>query len=857
MVFFEDIKNSISCNPNSKLSFHKISKEDLEKVRKFYSQIKDIKEDIFQNFFNYLLEFKEFKQHFSKKDIPLIKKKQKIYLEELLQGNVNQTYLNNRIKIGLKHYKNNIPIFNFIAAYSRFVQEFFKYYPADSETCLSLFKLFFFDVSIFAQTYLISEEEKRRKIESKYLNLFHNINDGIIVINVDEFKITDVNKKIEIWTGLNREELIGKDISYVFLEESKVKNLLKEKLEKYPVLYLKGKNNSLIPVELSISFTIEQGILYAFTIARNIQYKIEIEKQIEKLEKLYKVLSLTNKLITKSKSKKIMFDEIVNILVDTGKFKCAAIIDNSNKPVSYSCEEETDINKLLKEYTPYFEEAISKSKTLRISSDEEEKIFIPIQEHDGNFVESKRKNSYLLFVVSESITFFRDEEIQLLNEIAEDLAFALYSMKKNRKIKFLEYFDLSTKLPNRRYFFKYIQDIIDKKEKNHFALVIIDILNFKDINETVNFEAGDLLLKEFSNKLKEILSSKASMIARIGGDEFGIILEEKDKEKVFKIVKEIISQISNESFSIKGKKIFLSLNAGISFFPKDGRTPEELLAAAEAAVEEAKKFGKNMCEVFNPSIRRDYLEQLELEQDLKNALLNNEFQLFYQPIFSIKDKKIIGAEALVRWFSPKRGYVPPLYFIKTLEESGLIYDLGNFVIETAFRQIKKWEDKNIYISINISPYQIKRGNLFDTIKEYIDIYNVNPEKIVIEITETALMENIDKAQEELYRLKNLGISIAIDDFGTGYSSLSYLRELPFSSVKIDRSFIKDIPENESDIKISKAIINLAHSLDKTVIAEGIETERQLETLKRLDCDYGQGYLFSKPVPDRELEKFIK
>ncbi len=859
MAYFEGLKNSLICDLNTKLKHHEISKEDIEKIKQFSKKLQKIPEDVLKNFFNYLLKFKETNITFSDKQVQLIKNKQKNYLKEILSGEIKEVYINNRTKIGLKHYKNNIPISHFIAAYSKFVQEFFKHVSIeDKETFLSLLKIFFFDLSIFAQTYILAEEEKLKKIANKYNNLFQNINDGIILINVDKFKIVDVNRKIETWIGVDRKSLIGKDISHIFWEESKIKNLLREKFEKYPVLYLRGKNGSLIPVELSMSFTIEEGTLYAFTVVRNIRYKIEVEKQMKRLEKLYKVLSHTNKLINQVKDVNHLFQEIVKILVNIGKFECAVILNAKDKePVSYLCKKNININKFIKENLHFFENSLLEGKSIRVQSDEGEKIFIPIQKQEDNLLKKRIQNPYILGIFSENISFFQKEEIQLLNEVAEDLAFALYSINKNKKIKFLEYYDIVTKLPNRRYFFKYINEYISRNKRSVFAVIIIDISNFKDINETVHFEAGDLLLKEFSKKLREILGSRAYIISRIGGDEFGIIIKEEEKEKIFQIIKEIISNISNESFSIKGKNIFLSLNAGVSFFPKDGKSPEELLAAAEAAVEEAKKLGKNICEVFNPSIRKEYLEQLELEQDLKNALINKEFKIFYQPIFSIKDKKIVGAEALVRWFSPKRGYVPPLYFIKTLEESGLIYDLGNFVIETAFQDLKSWEDKDIYISINISPYQIKRGNFFNVIKEYINSFSVKPENIVIEITETALMENIDKAQEELYKLKDLGISIAIDDFGTGYSSLYYLRELPFSSVKIDRSFIKDIPKNESDIKISKAIINLAHSLDKLVIAEGIETEKQLDTLKNLDCDYGQGYLFSKPVPKEEFEKLLK
>ncbi|RMD45198.1 MAG: GGDEF domain-containing protein, partial [Aquificota bacterium] len=344
---------------------------------------------------------------------------------------------------------------------------------------------------------------------------------------------------------------------------------------------------------------------------------------------------------------------------------------------------------------------------------------------------------------------------------------------------------------------------------------------------------------------------------RIGGDEFGLIIKKvSQKENILKEIEKIKGTVKNP-FIIENQKIYIFINIGISFYPKDGKTKEELIAAAEAALKESKKIGSNTFEIYNPLMKKENFEFLTLENELRNAVKNEEFRLFFQPIVELRTGKIVGAEALLRWFSPKRGLVSPLTFIPILEETSLIHEVGNFVFYEAAKYAKKWEKSGIYISVNISPSQVVLGNLLETAIKSTEFFSLDPSRLVIELTETVLMENLNKSKEEIERLNRYGIKMFIDDFGTGYSSLSYLKNLPFYAVKIDRSFIKDIPEDEDDIKISKAIINLAHSLDKKVVAEGIETKEQFEYMKALDCDFGQGYLFSKPVSPEEFDKLLR
>ncbi len=856
MIIPDSIKELFISELDKNLSLFDLSIEERQNLKKRLTSF-SLPDEISISFFNHLLQFEDIKKILSDKDISYLKKKQKEYISSLFEFNLDEVYIKDRIRLANKHYKNNIDIVSFIGGYAKFAADIFRYLIQNNKDDVlpTLEKIFLFDVSIFSKIYLENAIQKSKRITEKYIDLYNKVNDGIIIIDVDNLKIVDVNKKIEDWLGLEKKQILNKDISFIFMEETKIKKLLKERYESYPILYLKSDRGTLIPVEISLSFSLNNGRLFAFSIVRNIRYRLELEKQIERLSILYRVLSKTNQLITTTKSINEFFSKIVEILVKDGKLSCSMIVlkEKEEKVSFLACNKEKDREKFFKENISFIEEVFEKRETCRKISDEGEKFIILIV-YKNDYVKKENVCKAVLIVQSEEISFFQEEEINLLKEIAWDLGFVLFSLEKNKKIHFLEYYDAITKLPNRKYFFNILENFI--KNEQSFALVILDIKHFKEINESISFTAGDIILKSLAIELENLLKGKYKLLARIGGDEFGIIIDGKTKEEVINIIKNLLEKIQQRPFKIEGQDIFISLNIGISFYPEDGNSAEELIAASEAALKEAKKIGKNICEVYNPLLKKEYLEQIELENDLRNGILNGEFRLFYQPIYSLREEKIIGAEALLRWFSPKRGYVPPLYFIHILEESGLIYDVGGFIIETAVKQLKQWEKYGIYISINISPYQLKTGNLHYLVEHHIDKNNVDPSKLVLELTETVIMENLEQAQKELGRLKDIGINVAIDDFGTGYSSLSYLKSLPFTSLKIDRSFIKDIPEDESSIKISKAIINLAHSLDKEVIAEGIETENQKNLLKSLDCDYAQGYLFSKPIPAEEFEKLL-
>jgi diguanylate cyclase (GGDEF)-like protein len=407
-------------------------------------------------------------------------------------------------------------------------------------------------------------------------------------------------------------------------------------------------------------------------------------------------------------------------------------------------------------------------------------------------------------------------------------------------------------LPKREVFIKEIEKLI--KEKTSFAIAIIDINKLKKVNAVLGFWAGDKAIKKLADFLKNSLEK--SFVARIGGDEFGVIIK-GDKSEIFKMLDKILS-FNEEITQINGSEVYLSISVGVAFYPDDSRTKEELILKAERALEMTKKKGGKGISYANKNIDIMPKDYLELEKELKEAIKNDEYVMYYQPIIDIKNNKVWGAEALLRWHSKKRGIVSPAKFIPILEESGLINEVGDVIIEKVLKDIKVFEDKNInfIISMNVSGIQLLSQNLALKLIQKINEMKIKKELVILEITESVLMENIELIMPQIKLLQKEGIKIEIDDFGTGYSSLAYLKKLPISALKIDRAFVKDILVDEEDAQIVKAIISMAKSLNKKTIAEGAETKEVVEELKKLGVDYIQGFYFAKPMPKEELKEYL-
>ena len=430
-----------------------------------------------------------------------------------------------------------------------------------------------------------------------------------------------------------------------------------------------------------------------------------------------------------------------------------------------------------------------------------------------------------------------------------------------QRIHRLAYYDALTHLPNRTLFQDRLYNALQQAERQKawVVLMFLDLDRFKPINDSLGHAAGDRMLKDMALRLLACVDDDDT-VARMGGDEFTLLLQpratrEMALNRAIHVAENILASLVRP-FVLENREFFVTASIGIALSPQDGSELSQLMKNADTAMYHAKERGKNNFQFYQAEMNASALERLELESDLRHAMEQNEFILYYQPQFSGDGKRLTGAEALLRWRHPTRGLVPPGDFIPVIEELGLVVDVGDWVLREASRQLKAWHKAKVRVpkvSVNISARQFSDGQLGTRIATILEECGLPPACLELELTESILMREVNEALQILASLKNLGLSIAVDDFGTGYSSLNYLKQFPIDVLKIDRTFVDGLPEGEQDAQIARAIIAMAHSLNLAVIAEGVETHEQLEFLREHGCDEVQGYLFGRPMPAHQFE----
>lgn len=437
---------------------------------------------------------------------------------------------------------------------------------------------------------------------------------------------------------------------------------------------------------------------------------------------------------------------------------------------------------------------------------------------------------------------------------------AFYEKKAEEKIACLAYFDAETGLPNRLHFTNQVEDFVQrfsKKKKYHkLAVLFIDLDRFKMINDTVGHYAGDIILKQLAKRIQGLLPKK-SFLARFSGDKFTILItEDVEVEKIADLGQTLLHDIARP-IMYEAREFFLTGSIGVSFYPNDGITTELLFKHADTAMNLAKQQGGNKMKFYSTEMNQQVLYRLELEGYLRKALEKNEFHICFQPLIDLSSGEVYGSEALIRWEHPKLGLVSPGEFIPLAEETGLIHEIGKWVLKEACQENKKWHDMGydyLTISVNVSADQFQQISFIDVVKEVLEATGLPPQFLTLELTEGVMLRNISHSVIVMKELQKLGVKVSIDDFGTGYSSLSYLKDLPINTLKIDRSFINNLKVNTTDIAIVKAIITMGHGLAVKVVAEGVETDEQIELLKELQCHYAQGFYIDRPMKSEEFEK---
>jgi diguanylate cyclase (GGDEF)-like protein/PAS domain S-box-containing protein len=454
-------------------------------------------------------------------------------------------------------------------------------------------------------------------------------------------------------------------------------------------------------------------------------------------------------------------------------------------------------------------------------------------------------------------------DIEFFSTIARDIR---HLRAAEERVEYLAYYDTLTGLPNRNELAKRLDMEVSRVKRNqsHGALLFIDLDNFKYINDSMGHPAGDLVLQEMAQRLKAHLRGDDT-VARLGGDEFIVILSglSQDGREAVSHAREIANKIRDTiamEFRIHETELQVTASIGISMITKDESSGHDLLRFADTAMYQAKREGRNRLEFFSESMGSDVERQLELENQLRRALREDQFQLYYQPLVN-ESKQVIGAEALIRWQHPELGLVSPAEFLDVLETSGQIVEVGDWVIETALKQMTLWVEQGLLnsdflICINISPRQFRDKQFAENIHSQLERINVPTHNIIMEVTEHNIIHNIDDAIQRMQELIHRGISFSLDDFGTGYSSLAHLKNLPVSHIKIDRSFIEDICNDTGDQAMVASILALSKHLGLEVVAEGVEEQEQFELLKKFKCRYYQGFYFSRPLSNQCMTEFL-
>jgi len=451
----------------------------------------------------------------------------------------------------------------------------------------------------------------------------------------------------------------------------------------------------------------------------------------------------------------------------------------------------------------------------------------------------------------------KEGKVILIDGIARDIT---QQFEAREKLSYLAKHDVLTSLPNRAYLEEYLQNLIsmNSRTENQFALLFLDLDHFKQINDTLGHDVGDKLLQTVARRIKPNIREE-DLFSRIGGDEFVIVLTNINEAYLTTLINKIMS-LMRKLWRVDSYELQVSTSMGVALYPQDASSMIELMKNADIAMYKSKELGRNNFSFFTEELNTQVHHDMQLEQDMGKALAEGQFVLYYQAKQTLNDDTIMGSEALIRWNHPEFGLIYPDKFISLAESTGFIVKLGTWVIEEACRAIKRFNVKDtksaLHVSVNVSTRQIQNDDICRVLENALRTSQINPSQLTVEITESIMVDNSEKMLDILQCIQALGVSICMDDFGTGYSSLSYLNRLPIRSIKIDKTFVDDIPKTGSKNILLDTIVAMGKTLDIIILAEGVEEEYQREYLIKAGCLYYQGYLFSKPIPESEYMKLL-
>jgi diguanylate cyclase (GGDEF)-like protein/PAS domain S-box-containing protein len=714
-------------------------------------------------------------------------------------------------------------------------------------------------------------EEKLRRSEERYRSLVRQSKEGVYIYDPETKKIQEANDVFLAMVGYTEKEIHELTLYDLIADErSTVDSSIAALKERSQITiahreYLR-KDRSILDVEIRASLISYGGAEVCLVNVTDLGERKKAQAIQSALYRISEVMSTAQDMQDFYSAIHNIFSELMyanNFYIamydpDTDMLSFPYYVDEYDTPPA-----PTHLSKGCTEYVLRTGQALLASAETFAELErkgEVELVGAPSVDWLGVPLKTNEKTLGVLVVQSYDERRFEEKDKEVLTFVSQHIASALERKQAAETIRHLAYHDSLTSLPNRMLFrdrFLHALALAHRK-KEMLAMLFLDLDRFKKINDTLGHAAGDRLLQAVSERLKKTLR-EGDTIARLGGDEFMILLSGvKAVEDAAKVAEKILYAI-RPSFMIDGHDLHITTSIGISLYPYDGQDTDTLVKNSDIALYRAKEYGRNNYQLYTAAMNARAFEQLALENSLRRALEREELFLMYQPLIDLKTRTISGLEALVRWQSPNGQIHPPDTFIPLAEDTGLIVPMGEWILNTACRQIKLWQAQGLQIypvAVNLSARQFQQQNLIGEISKALEEHQVEPQYLAIELTESTILKNADLAIDTLREFKLMGIQISIDDFGTGYSSLSYLKRFPVDALKIDRSFVNDCIENADDAAIVSAIISMAHSLKLQVVAEGVETGSQLEFLRAQNCDKMQGYLISPPMAASQFAAFL-